>query len=107
MDFIFAKPLLVRTPANSFESYVRESQYHLDIAQFKMTMYLVSQVFYYRLEKAAFQVVNLNEKELVTLRKYINHYCFRPTPFGLFLGISLINWGDDDHKARHIKNSEF
>lgn len=92
MSYLFAKHLLLRMPVKSPADYAAESQTFLDDLAFRSALYLASTSFFSSLEQQGFQSKDLSEKEENTLRKYINRYCFRPTPFGLFSSISLIQW---------------
>jgi hypothetical protein len=55
--------------------------------------------FFHNLERKQFQSNLLNKKELTTLQKYINRYCCRPTPFGLFSALALTTWSNDLSKS--------
>jgi hypothetical protein len=94
MSYLFAKHLLLRMPVKSPADYVAESQTFLNDLFFRSALYLASPSFFSRLEQQNFQTEKLSEKEKNTLRKYINRYCFRPTPFGLFSSVSLIHWAN-------------
>ncbi|MDB5122353.1 MAG: hypothetical protein JWP94_482 [Mucilaginibacter sp.] len=93
-DYFFAEQLLLRMPAKSFSTYHDDEQAHLGNPGLIGAIYLASPLFYHCLEQKAFLYEQLSDKEKVTLQKYINRSCFRSTPFGLFAGVSLINWGD-------------
>lgn len=93
-DYLFAEHLLLRMPANSRDAYHQEGQYHLDDLYFRAALYLASPLFYSCLEQKNFDHAALSVKERLTLQKYINRYCFRPIPFGLFAGVTLIRWGE-------------
>jgi hypothetical protein len=93
MNYHFAPQLLLRMPVKDPAAYVAGRQTFLDDLFFRSALYLASPVFYASLERHAFQVSGLSDKEAVTLQKYINRYCFRPTPFGLFASVSLVEWG--------------
>ncbi|MDB4923555.1 lantibiotic dehydratase [Mucilaginibacter sp.] len=94
MSYLFAKHLLLRMPVKSPADYAAESQIFLNDPFFRSALYLASPSFFSSLEQQGFQSEKLSEKEKYTLRKYINRYCFRPTPFGLFSSVSLIQWSD-------------
>ncbi|MHB8206980.1 lantibiotic dehydratase [Mucilaginibacter sp.] len=92
MSYLFAKHLLLRMPVKIPADYAAESQTFLNDPFFRSALYLASPSFFSSLEQRHFQSEKLSEKEKITLRKYINRYCFRPTPFGLFSSVSLIQW---------------
>jgi thiopeptide-type bacteriocin biosynthesis protein len=93
-DFLFADHLLLRTPANCGANYPKGGQTHLSNLYLRTAIYLASPLFYNCLEQKQFLYENLSEKEKLTFQKYINRFCFRPTPFGLFAGVSLLTWSD-------------
>lgn len=92
MNFQFAEHLLLRRPANTPSDHARDPQVFLSDAHFRAAVYLASPVFYATLERQDFQSQRLSERESITLKKYINRYCFRPTPFGLFASVQLCKW---------------
>ena len=61
---------------------------------FQAAIYFASESLYYELEKSKFEYRLLSDKCIYSLKKYYNRYCFRPTPFGLFSGVGILNWGD-------------
>jgi len=85
-------------PVKKATDYTAESQPFLDDHHFRAAIYLASRSFYAILEKQDFVLGKLSDREVSTLRKYINRYCFRPTPFGLFASVTLMEWGaSPDH----------
>lgn len=93
-DYFFAEHLLLRMPANSQDNYHLDGQAHLNDPYFRTALYLASPLFYSCLEQKNFLCADLSEKEKLTLQKYINRSCFRPIPFGLFAGVTLIRWAE-------------
>jgi thiopeptide-type bacteriocin biosynthesis protein len=59
---------------------------------FRNALYLASPGFYRALELKDFDVDRLLPKERLSLNKYYNRMCFRPTPFGSFATFSLLQW---------------
>lgn len=94
IDYFFAEHLLLRMPGNSWAAYDNDGHTHLRNLYLNAAIYLASPQFYSCLEQKEFLYEQLSAKEKFTLEKYINRFCFRPTPFGLFSGVSLIRWGD-------------
>ncbi len=92
MYFLFSRDLLLRMPVKKPADYAADSQSFLEDPHFRAALYLASPVFFATLERLNFQSAGLTEKEENTLRKYINRYCFRPTPFGLFASVTLGQW---------------
>ncbi|QKJ28328.1 lantibiotic dehydratase [Mucilaginibacter mali] len=94
MSYKFADHLLLRMPVKSWKQY-RETHIGSLLTDpfFLAAIYVASPGFYARLARVDFNYQQLNNRELNTLKKYHNRICFRPTPFGLFSSVSLINWG--------------
>lgn len=92
MEYSFATPLLLRMPVKKPSDYSDDRQSFLDETFFRSALYLATPAFFRVLEKHEFQTGRLSEREQVTLQKYINRYCFRPTPFGLFSSVTLTEW---------------
>jgi thiopeptide-type bacteriocin biosynthesis protein len=91
-NLFFADQLLLRMPANSVNAYDDDIQRHLTNQYFKAAIYIASPLFFACLEQKEFMFADLSDKEKLTLKKYLNRFSFRPTPFGLFAGVSLIRW---------------
>lgn len=68
-------------PVKRPEDYLSDSQVFLNDQHFRAAIYIASPVFYETLEKAEFETNNLSDREKNTIRKYINRYCYRPTPY--------------------------
>lgn len=94
-DFDFYPLLILRTPSYSYQCYDDSGMQELlkDLF-FRSAIYLGSANLYEALMKKDFTYEKLSEKEKLALRKYLNRMCFRPTPFGLFAGISVVEWND-------------
>jgi hypothetical protein len=90
--YSFAQHLLLRMPVKTPSEHGADQQSFLDDQFFRSALYLASPIFYAILERHNFREEYLSEKEATTLLKYINRYCFRPTPFGLFSSVSLVKW---------------
>jgi hypothetical protein len=94
MNYHFAPHLLLRMPVKAPDDYVAEQQSFLDDQFFRTAIKVATPSFYAVLDRQQFQAMSLSDKEISTLQKYINRYCFRPTPFGLFSSVSLAEWVD-------------
>lgn len=92
MSYQFVKHLLLRMPVKNPGDYAAEPQYFLDDHFFRAALRVATPAFYATLARQRFRAEQLSDKEAYTLQKYINRYCFRPTPFGLFSSITLIEW---------------
>ncbi len=87
--------LFLRAPFYSFAGYDLERLSEvLGHQAFRNAIWLASPGFYRILEGKGFDFETLSEKEKHTLYKYYNRMCFRPTPFGSFASITLLEWGD-------------
>lgn len=95
MIYKFAPQLLLRMPVKTPSDYVGEPQIFLNDQFFQAALKVATPTFYDLLARQQWQAANLNPKETLTLQKYINRYCFRPTPFGLFSSVTLVNWSKE------------
>jgi hypothetical protein len=75
--------------------YTENIQAMLDDLFFRAALYLASPVLYESLARSAFCAGKLTESEKLSVSKYFNRFCFRPTPFGLFASVSLAQWGEE------------
>ncbi|MEB0280861.1 lantibiotic dehydratase [Mucilaginibacter sp. 10B2] len=92
MSYLFGQHLLLRIPVKGPANYTDDPQIFLDDLFFRAAICLATSSFYSSLERQGFRSAQLSEREANTLQKYINRYCFRPTPFGLFSSVSLADW---------------
>lgn len=92
MNYQFAPALILRMPVKTPGDYTAAPQIFLDDEFFLAALWLASPLFYAALDKKDFRWNRLSEKEAHSLQKYINRYCYRPTPFGLFSAVSLVSW---------------
>ena len=96
-DFQFIRDLILRIPLFSFEDYsVPNVQEIANDPQFQYAIYLSNPVLYQVLLHKHFNISSFNDKELLSIQKYINRMCFRPTPFGCFASSIVVGWGTDD-----------
>jgi thiopeptide-type bacteriocin biosynthesis protein len=94
MGYTISESLLLRAPAGSWQSYKLDPQLHLANTYLLAAIYIASPQFYQCLENKRFDYAQLTAKEQFTFRKYVNRFCFRPTPFGLFSGVTLLKWAE-------------
>ena len=92
MNYEFARHLLLRMPVKTPLDYRADPQFFMDDHFFRAALRVATPAFYHILERRAFQSAALSVKESITLQKYINRFCYRPTPFGLFSSVSLTEW---------------
>ncbi|MET3501313.1 thiopeptide-type bacteriocin biosynthesis protein [Mucilaginibacter rubeus] len=97
MRYQFAPEVLLRMPVKSPGDYNVSPQIFLDDPMFRAAILHATHTFYQVLNSKNFEASVLTEKEANTLQKYINRYCYRPTPFGLFASVTLTQWLADAH----------
>lgn len=96
-DYKFMSELLLRVPLFSFDRYSLDNiQEIVNDPQFQYAIYLANPVLYQLLLQKCFDINSFNDKELLSIQKYINRACFRPTPFGCFASSIVVDWGPDD-----------
>jgi hypothetical protein len=81
-------------PVKNPVEYINEPQAFLNDDFFLAAIRVATPAFYALLKSRQFQASKLAVKEAHTLQKYINRYCFRPTPFGLFASVTLLEWSN-------------
>ncbi|WP_428331593.1 lantibiotic dehydratase [Mucilaginibacter sp.] len=91
----FLPELFLRAPYDSFTTYDLDHLPEvLSTEVFRNALWLASPEFFRLLEAKDFDYGRLSEKEKLTLHKYYNRMCFRPTPFGSFASFTLLSWAD-------------
>lgn len=95
MNYHFAEYLILRTPVFSSNEYHGDTDEMLARPIFQAAIYLASPGFYQRLALTGFKTGALSIRERTTLQKYLNRACYRPTPFGLFAGVTLVSWQEN------------
>lgn len=79
MTYTITEQLLLRMPVKSPRDYFMEQQHFLNDSFFLAAVRVATPAFYQSLKRHDFHFLSLTEKELITMQKYINRYCFRPT----------------------------
>ncbi len=93
-QYQFSGSLMLRTPFFSYQSYaLSKVSSVLEDVQFKTALYLANPGLYQLLAAKQFNWSILTAKEKLTISRYYNRICFRPTPFGTFASFSLVKWG--------------
>lgn len=92
-NYTISEHLVVRGAMGSPEIYRNDLSWFLHHPGFCAALYLASPVFYRQVRIRIDNGEMIPAKEMLTLRKYINRYCFRPTPFGLFAWVAAARWG--------------
>ncbi len=93
-QYKFFDSLMLRTPFLSYEDYMPSNASSIleDVA-FKNALYLANPILYQLLAAKEFNWQLLTAKERLTISRYYNRICFRPTPFGAFSSFSLMKLG--------------
>lgn len=92
-NYTFSEHLFVRGAMGSPGIYRNDLNWFLHHPRFCAALYLASPSFYRQVRMRIDNGEMIPGKERLTLRKYINRYCFRPTPFGLFGWVAATRWG--------------
>jgi hypothetical protein len=89
----FNSSVMVRSPYYSFVDYSIDRMPEL-LADpvFQRALYLASPELFGLLDDKKFSATALNDKQQLTVLKYINRMHYRPTPFGGFSSFSAANW---------------
>lgn len=102
-EYEFLDDLVLRTPLFSYRDY------HLnglpDIVNnesFKAALFLANPSLYQLVAAKNFEWVNLSTKEKLTVSRYYNRMCYRPTPFGAFAAFYAAKWGKVSTKGMRI-----
>lgn len=92
-QYQFLGSLMLRTPFYSYQNYsLNNVSSVLQDVHFKNALYLANPVLYQLLAAKQFNWPLLNAKERLTISRYYNRICFRPTPFGSFSSFSVVPW---------------
>ncbi|MEN0054281.1 MAG: lantibiotic dehydratase [Mucilaginibacter sp.] len=89
----FNAAVMVRSPYYSFIDYnINRLPQLLADPLFQRAIYLASPELFSLLEDKEFNADALNDKQRLTILKYINRMYYRPTPFGGFSSFSAATW---------------
>ncbi len=92
-NICFNQYLFLRTPALSYEDYdVEILKEILKSPFFQAAIFFASESLYAELGRFNFNYSLLDDKVKLSLQKYFNRMCYRPTPFGMFSAFSSITW---------------
>ena len=92
MKYHFSTHLLQRMPLFPVGYYNQPLDRAIHDPIFQAAIYLASPQFYARLNKAGFNLSQMDQREIIALNRYFNRACFRPTPFGYFASVSIGEW---------------
>nr|WP_295672417.1 lantibiotic dehydratase [uncultured Mucilaginibacter sp.] len=66
---------------------------------FQSAIFFASESLYLELERCGFDYYYLDRKVKISLHKYFNRMCHRPTPFGMFSAFSSTCWSPLSNNA--------
>ena len=89
MSYKFAPQLILRKPVGKLTGYHLNLPAILNDPHFKAGLYIASPGFYASLD--GLEPEDLTARQRLTIFKYYNRFCFRPTPFGLFSSVTLLD----------------
>ncbi|QES87613.1 lantibiotic dehydratase [Rhizosphaericola mali] len=90
--FEFAPLVILRTPLLPYSEWKSNTQKLLHRPEFRTALQTASPSLYEELIKKDFCFEQLSEKARNSVVKYHNRVCFRPTPFGIMAGFSVLKW---------------
>ncbi len=95
-NYQFHDTLVLRHPVFSFQQFTEENlAAKLQDSFFRDAIYLCSPVVFKELQKCDFDYFKLSKRLKITLFKYFNRMCYRPTPFALCAAVSTVKWADN------------
>lgn len=96
-NYKFLNDLLLRSPFYSYKQFAADKiEEIINDDYFLTALYLASPQLYTLLATKRFDFKSLTSKERLSIKKYYNRMCFRPTPFGSFSSFTLASWGPDE-----------
>lgn len=88
---------MLRTPLFSYQDYnLEKANYLLANEYFLDALMLGNPVLYQLLSAKKFDWSKFSPKEKLTIIRYYNRTCFRPTPFGAFSSFSVVQWNNGE-----------
>ncbi|WP_295769285.1 lantibiotic dehydratase [uncultured Mucilaginibacter sp.] len=92
--------LILRVPFHSFEEHLSSKREDLMASQyFKTSLFLANSSLFEILQRQKFSWPDLTRKEKNSIERYLNRYCYRPTPFGSFSSFTVTKWAEGEkHK---------
>jgi thiopeptide-type bacteriocin biosynthesis protein len=92
----FLPGLVLRSPLYSWMDFTPDRYSEIiNDPDFRQAIYFASPGFCRILEEKKFADTLLSAKEKLTIAKYYNRMCFRPTPFGTCSAFTFTRWGAD------------
>ncbi|CAN5115497.1 hypothetical protein BH09BAC6_BH09BAC6_07640 [soil metagenome] len=107
LNIFFSPHIFLRTPALSYEAYNIPMLAAMLKSQFlQAAIFFASESLYLELKRYDFDYQLLDKKVKLSLQKYFNRMCYRPTPFGMFSAFSTLNWGENSNWGACILDDE-
>jgi len=94
MNIGFSSYVFLRTPTLSYVDYTPTLESIIKSDFFQLAIFFASESLYAELKRYDFNYHILDKKLKVSLQKYFNRMCHRPTPFGMFSAFTSLYWGD-------------
>jgi len=102
-DFIFNPYLFLRTAALSYGGHDSAKLENMIRTRFfQSAIFFASESLYNELRNANFDYSRLDEKVKLSLQKYFNRMCYRPTPFGMFSAFTSASWGPVENAQKCV-----
>lgn len=92
INISFSPYVFLRTPALSYVRYSTHPKEVIKLHFFQVAIFFASQSLYNELKRYDFNYELLDKKINITIQKYFNRMCFRPTPFGIFSAFTSLQW---------------
>lgn len=94
--FFSYKKLVLRTPlmpyTEEFDEKIIQAQIHRP--EVREALFIASPTIYEQVLQRKSPEIPLNNRELISVYKYLSRMSIRATPFGLFSGCSVAEWAD-------------
>lgn len=92
-EYEFSNLLILRAPFHSIEKLLSSKAEDLITSPFfKTSLFLANSALFKVLQQKRFYWSDLTLKEQNSIKRYLNRYCNRPTPFGSFSSFTVTNW---------------
>ena len=102
----FLDDLVLRTPLFSYRDYnLNDLPDIVNNESFKAALFLANPSLYQLVAAKNFEWANLSPKEKLTVPRYYNRMCYRPTPFGAFAAFFVGKWGKGSTRGLSISNA--
>ncbi len=107
-NYEFLSTLVLRIPRYTKEHIDRQQKEVLEDPVFRDAIFLASECIYDEMKKRDFDPDRFPGRLQQTLQKYHRRMCCRPTPFGGFSSLSVLEWGrNTSSSALEVCKSSF